>query len=303
MCCLVETFPANHKSFEDFQETLRCAFLYAKTVSLGLSHWEETNAVLQRNRRIGCSVSGVAQFLAEHNISKLQQWLDHGYGFLRDFDRALSKHFNVSESIKLTSVKPSGTVSLLAGATPGVHYPQSQFYIRRVRIGKMDELIPVLRRSGYKLEQCVYNQGNYVLEIPVALGKGVRTLADVTMWEQLALAAFMQRYWADNQVSCTVSFDPKTEGPQLAQALDLFQYQLKGISFLPKSQEQVYQQMPYEEITESQYQHMVKGLQPLHFQDSGDDTNSTESGEYQPIDPDAENYCDGESCILKQQKP
>ena len=75
----------------------------------------------------------------------------------------------------------------------------------------------------------------------------------------------MQRYWADNQVSCTVTFDPKTEGDQLQFALDYFQYQLKGISFLPRSETGAYRQMPYEEITEDQYNEMCSKLQKLNF--------------------------------------
>ena len=62
---------------------------------------------------------------------------------------------------------------------------------------------------------------------PIDAGEGVRTLNDVSMWEQLSLAAFLQKHWADNQVSCTVTFDPETEGPQLQHALDVYQYQLK----------------------------------------------------------------------------
>ena len=61
------------------------------------------------------------------------------------------------------------------------------------------------------------------------MGAGLRSLDAVPMWEQLALAAFLQRHWADNQVSCTVTFDPATEGPQLVPALEYYQYQLKGM--------------------------------------------------------------------------
>ena len=85
------------------------------------------------------------------------------------------------------------------------------------------------------------------------LGEGVRTLDKVSMWEQLSLAALAQRYWADNQVSCTVTFDPETEGSQIANALDVFQYQLKGISFLPRLEAGAYKQMPYESIDEETY--------------------------------------------------
>jgi hypothetical protein len=104
-----------------------------------------------------------------------------------------------------------------------------------------------------------------VVEIPVDVGEGIRTVSDVSMWEQLNLAAFMQKYWADNQVSCTITFDKEKEGPQIADALNYFQYQLKGISFLPKSEVGAYQQMPYEEINEDTYRSILSGLEPLSF--------------------------------------
>lgn len=60
---------------------------------------------------------------------------------MRKYDTHLSKNvLNIPESIKITSIKPSGTVSLLAGATPGVHFPLSANYIRRVRLGKTSHL-------------------------------------------------------------------------------------------------------------------------------------------------------------------
>jgi ribonucleoside-triphosphate reductase len=78
MCCLVESFPANHDSLDDFKRTLKFAFLYAKTVTLGQTHWPEVNRVTLRNRRIGCSMSGIAQFIAKHGIEELRVWCDEG---------------------------------------------------------------------------------------------------------------------------------------------------------------------------------------------------------------------------------
>lgn len=86
------------------------------------------------------------------------------------------------------------------------------------------------------------------------------------MWEQLSIAAFLQRHWADNQVSCTVTFDPETEGPQLKHALDVFQYQLKGISFLPRMKAGAFAQMPYEEITEEEYNAMHDSLREMDLE-------------------------------------
>ena len=245
MCCLVETFPHNHQEYADYEKTLRSAFLYAKTVTLGTTHWPETNQVMLRNRRIGTSMSGLAQFVAARGQEELRQWCEQGYDALQQFDREISDQFAVPRSIKTTSVKPSGTVSLLAGATPGVHYPIARYYLRRVRLAKDSDLIPPLREAGYPMEPAVGSESStVVVSFPVDAGAGLRKAKEVSMWEQLSFAAFLQRHWADNQVSCTISFDPIREGPQMQHALDLFQYQLKGCSFLPHS-DGVYPQMPY----------------------------------------------------------
>lgn len=112
LCCLVETFPHHHESLEDYIRTLQSALLYAKTVTLGATHWPQTNAVMLRNRRIGTSMSGVAQFVAARGMGALHDWCNAGYAALRKHDKSLSERFAVRESVKLTSIKPSGTVSL-----------------------------------------------------------------------------------------------------------------------------------------------------------------------------------------------
>ena len=73
-------------------------------------------------------------------------------------------------SIKITSVKPSGTVSLLAGATPGVHFPISQYYIRRVRLAANSSLLKHLQEKGLPSEQDVYSSNTFCVEIPIDLG-------------------------------------------------------------------------------------------------------------------------------------
>ena len=246
------------------------------------THCAETNRVQLRNRRIGCSVSGVAQFLSKYDLHTLNKWLDTGYNTVKKWDSIYSDWFCIPKSIKMTSVKPSGTVSLLAGATPGMHYPESRFYIRRMRLAITSPLILPLKNAGYHVEPCVGSEKTtMVVEIPIDVGEGIRTINDVSMWEQLSLAANMQRWWADNQVSCTITFNPVTEGKHIAAALDYFQYQMKGISFLPKLDYGAYPQMPYEEITESVYNEV--NLKVL-------DINTYSQ------DSEGEKYCDGDSC-------
>jgi adenosylcobalamin-dependent ribonucleoside-triphosphate reductase len=266
LCCLVETFPNNHESLDDYQRTLKYAYLYAKTVTLGRTHWADTNRVMLRNRRIGCSVSGVAQFITKHGMEELRKWLEKGYDTIQEWDCMYSDWFAIPKSIKTTSVKPSGTVSLLVGATPGMHYPESRFYIRRMRLSKHSELIEPLKKAGYKIEPAFGSEDStMVVEVPVDVGEGIRTAAELSIWEQFSLAAFLQRHWADNQVSCTATFDPETEAEELPHVLNYFQYRLKGISLLPRHELGAYKQMPYESITEQEYNKQVKKLGHLSF--------------------------------------
>ena len=268
LCCLVETFPDRHKSLEEFKRTLKFAYLYAKTVTLRMTHWPETNRVMLRNRRIGCSVSGVADFLGKHSLDELRIWLDEGYQTVQKWDEVYSNWFCIPRSIKTTSVKPSGTVSLLAGSTPGMHFPESRIYIRRMRMSKNDPLAKPLLAAGYSVVPAIGQEDTTVVaEIPIKLPEGVRVQSEVSMFEQLSLAAFMQRYWADNQVSCTVTFDPVTEGPHIAQMLQYFQYQLKGVSLFPKQDYGRFPQLPYEAISEEVYEQMTKDIKPIVFVD------------------------------------
>ena len=294
--CLVESFPDRHDNLEDYKRTLKFAYLYAKTVTLGNTHWPETNRVMLRNRRIGCSVSGVAQFLAKNGIEQLRVWLEDGYKTIQEYDENYSNWLCIPRSIKTTSVKPSGSVSLLAGATPGMHFPESRFYIRRVRMSKNSTLIEPLRKAGYVIEPASGEEEQSVaVEIPVDVGDGVRVLKEVSMWEQLALAAFLQKYWSDNQVSSTITFDPATEGPQIEYALNFYQYQLKGISFLPRKEYGAYKQMPYEAITEEQFKLKSKDLKKVNFKKVTNEKANVEV------------FCDGDTCTfnpgIKKEEP
>jgi hypothetical protein len=102
----------------------------------------------------------------------------------------------------------------------------------------------------------------------------------------MSLAAFAQKYWADNQVSCTVTFDPITEGNQIEYALDYFQYQLKGISLLPRAEAGAYAQMPYEAITAEEYQNSIEQLSRLTF------------GRIRGEEVVVERFCDSDVCQL-----
>jgi len=291
VCNLVETFPHNHETLDDFLITLKYAYLYAKTVTLGQTHWPETNRVMLRNRRIGCSMSGIVQFIENKGLNELKKWCEDGYKKLEYYDEVYSDWLAIPKSIKRTSIKPSGTVSLLAGATPGVHFPESVFYTRRMRLSKHSDLIEPLENAGYKIEPCYGSEeSTVVVEIPVKIGDNIRSVREVSIWEQAAMAAFMQKYWADNQVSCTISFK-KEEANQIKSVLNFYQYQLKGISFLPILESGgVYRQMPYETITKDEYDKTILKLKPIKFKGIKNE------------EADIEKFCTNDTCEIKALK-
>lgn len=264
-CTLVETYIDRHEDFADFNATLKVAYLYAKTVTLLPTHWEETNAIMQRNRRIGTSVSGVTDFLDNRGRAELQAWLNKGYGVVRQYDKTYSEWLCVRESIKTTTVKPSGTVSLLAGVSPGVHWsPGARTHIRRVTVGKDEPIAELYAWCGYNVEPAVIDpEGSVVIEVPV-MSPAKRSEREVSVWEKAILAGDLQRLWSDNSVSVTLSFDPEAEGQFIEPILEWAKSNLKTVSFLPSSGHG-YEQAPYEQISAQQYADATERLLPVNF--------------------------------------
>jgi adenosylcobalamin-dependent ribonucleoside-triphosphate reductase len=261
LCCLTETFPAKHETYDDYLQTLKIAYLYAKTVTLARTHWKETNAVMQKNRRIGLSQSGVVQAMNKFGTREILNWCDKGYSYIKRLDEKYSDWLCIPRSKRTTSIKPSGTVSLLNGSTPGIHFPEDEYYIRRIRFAESSELLPSLMNAGYPIESCKYSPNTIVVSFPCKEPYFSRGKREVSMWEQLELAAAYQHYWADNSVSVTITFK-ENEAKDIKHALELYETKLKTVSFL-RYEETGYVQAPYEPITEAQYQELIKNITPV----------------------------------------
>jgi adenosylcobalamin-dependent ribonucleoside-triphosphate reductase len=290
MCTLVETYLNRHDSLEDYKRTLKFAYLYAKTVTLLPTHWEETNAIMQRNRRIGTSMSGVANFADLNGLPTLREWMDEGYEVVKRYDTVYSEWLGVRESIKTTTVKPSGTVSILAGESPGVHWtPGGKFFNRAIRFGNDDPMLALFKMANYTVEPDVSNPDHTTVVYFPIKSVAERAERDVTIFEKMALAATAQRYWSDNSVSVTISFDPDTESKHVESVLHMYDGQLKTVSFLP-SGNHVYPQQPYTQITEEEYIEASEKLFPIAL-----------NGIYNGLGIDAvgESYCVTDSCEVK----
>ena len=290
-CTLVETYLNRHDNLEDYKRTLKFAYLYAKTVTLLPTHWEETNAIMQRNRRIGTSMSGVANFADRVGLPVLREWMDTGYNTVKSYDVTYSEWLGIRESIKMTTVKPSGTVSILAGESPGVHWtPGGKYFNRAIRFSNDDPMLPLFKMANYRVEPASESPDTTSVVFFPIKSDAERAERDVTIFEKMSLAAVAQRYWSDNSVSVTISFDPDTESDHVGTVLHMYDGQLKTVSFLP-SGNFTYPQMPYTQITEDEYVNEGEmKLFPIDF-----------SGVYAGMAADAigESYCTTDACEIK----
>ena len=290
LCTLVEVHLNRHDSKEDFLRTLKFAYLYGKSVTLIPTHWQQTNGIMQRNRRIGTSLTGIASFADNKGLPAVRDWMDEGYKKIRHYDNKYSEWLCVRESIRVTTVKPSGSVSILSGATPGVHWaPGGDYFLRAIRFGETDPMLHLFKAAGYKIEKDLVSANTQVVYFPVHSGHP-RSEKDVTLFEKIALAATAQKYWSDNGVSVTLSFDKETETKHIAPALHMYEGQLKAVSFLPMGNT-VYPQQPYTQITKDEYESYIGNIKKINWSAIYDGIDN--------LDSVGEAYCTTDSCEIK----
>jgi ribonucleotide reductase alpha subunit len=261
-CCnLCELYLNNITSKE---ELIDCAKLLYKTqkaiAALPFIH-EETNRIVHKNMRLGLGVTGVCQ-----SLDKLD-WLDDCYVSLRKFDKEWSAKRGWSESIKLTTVKPSGTLSLLGGATPGVHPAFSKYYMRTVRMSSSDALVQTCKDMGYHVEFLINfdgteNRDTVVVYFPCQTPEGSILTKDMDVLKQLEMVKKLQTVWSDNAVSVTAYYKPEELNDLKNWLKDNYEHNIKSVSFL-LFKDHGFKQAPYQEIDEQTYLEASAKVKPL----------------------------------------
>lgn len=255
-CCLAEIYLPNITSKDELVDVSKLLYRINKH-SLALPcHLEETADIVHKNMRMGIGITGVLQATEEQ-----KSWLTTTYDELRDFDKEYSALHGFPESIKITTVKPSGTLSLLPGVTPGCHPAYAQYMIRRIRISADHSLVNVCREHGYPVEYQQNFDGSedhstVVVSFPFAYPEGTVLANEMTALSQLETVKWLQEVWSDNSVSCTVYYR-KEELPEIKKYLAKnYKNNHKSLSFLLHS-EHGFKQAPYEEITKEAYDALV----------------------------------------------
>lgn len=248
-------------------------------------HHKETEAIVHKNMRMGIGVTGYLQATEEQ-----RGWLSKAYEELRDFDKDYSEAHGWPISIKLTTTKPSGTLSLLPGVTPGVHPGYAQHMIRRIRIASDHALVQVCKDHGYPVEfqrkfDGTEDHSTVVVEFPFSYPEGTVLASDVTAIDQLKWVERLQREWSDNSVSCTVYYTAE-ELPAIREYLNKkYNKTFKTVSFLLHSGHG-FDQAPFEEITKEEYDRRVASSRLI-------------TGFSEALELDLDEECAGGACPIR----
>ena len=259
-CCLSELFPAKWTERDSPFEILTLMTRYTLRQRLPETEDPESESVRRENMRIGIGLGGVCDF--DWQPVRLERWRDH----IRDSANSYADFLGVNRPIAVTTVKPSGTLSTMYDTAPGSHARYAPYYIRRTRIAKNEPMAGALAEAGVPHEECVYT-GALVFEFPVAAPTAAAYVLTESARSQLVRQVDLQRYWADNAVSTTITFD-ESEVDDLAAALKAYVPELKSTSCLQRSHS--YEQAPYETIDRSDYEKRHAAINHGHPLASGD---------------------------------
>jgi len=168
----------------------------------------------------------------------------------------MSKLLGINQSVAITCVKPSGTVSQLVDAASGIHARHNPYYIRTVRGDKKDPLTQMMVDAGFPVEDDQMNPSHTsVFSFPIKVDKGAVFRTDMTAIEQLEMWLTYQIHWCEHKPSITVSVKEHEWLDVGAWVYNHFDF-MSGVSFLPFS-DHTYAQAPYQDTDEAGYKELL----------------------------------------------
>ena len=259
-CNLSEVVVRSDDTLETLKEKVEIATILGTWQST-LTHFPYLRKIWQKNteeeRLLGVSLTGILDNkwmgeVCDDTKQKLEQLRDHSIGV----NKTWAKLLGVNQSVAITCVKPSGTVSQLVDSASGIHTRHSPYYIRRVRGDKKDPLTAFLKESGVPTEDCVMKPDTTsVFSFPIKSPDGARIREDLTAIDHLDLWLMYQKHWCEHKPSVTISVKEPEWLEVGAWVWNNFD-DISGISFLPHDGG-TYRQAPYEECSKGEYEEML----------------------------------------------
>ena len=266
-CNLSEVVVRANDTLETLKEKVRKATIIG-TLQSTLTDFRYLRVRWKRNTEeealLGVSLTGIM----DHDVlggkngtaesPMLATWLEEMRDVSIKTNKEWAEKLGVNQSVAITCVKPSGTVSQLVDSASGIHPRFSKHYIRRVRSDKKDPLALYMEQAGFPVENDVMSPSSVVFSFPVKAPESSTCVKEVGAMEQLALWKTYQNHWCEHKPSVTVYYTD-SEYLQVAQWIWENFDMCSGISLLPTS-DHVYQQAPYEDISAEKYDELVAAM-------------------------------------------
>lgn len=230
-------------------------------------------------------MTGISNVYSKYGYTYLNTLSRRLYKEIRAYNTRFASKAGIPRSIRVTTIKPEGSLSIILECNNGVHFPICQYAKRRIAISKTSDILQPLLDAGFPTEQSIYDTNMVYVIFPVEF-EG-RPTKKVSIFEQCCLSSSMQRLFSDNSVSFTGHFSIERESQDVERVLAMFAPVIKSMSMFPYSddvsKEKVYQHMPFEEITKEEYEALLKTVKPVQWNNKG-------------IDAIAERGCTNDTC-------
>lgn len=260
----------NELDLSHLEEVIRLSARVAIRMTLVDVELPDWNEVMQADRIVGISLTGIMDMVNKINMSyeDLGKLLKHLREVVRTEGIRYCSELRISVPELMTTIKPEGSLSTLPCVSSGIHYSHSNYYIRRVRISTSDPLYkmieklkcyPIYNENGQTDDNCTTK----VIEFPIKAPAG-KTKYDVGAIEQLELYKLSMINWADHNTSITVHVKDDEWDDVAKWLYENFEY-VVGITFLPLTDE-TYPLLPYESTTKEDYEERIKNIKPIDYE-------------------------------------
>jgi len=285
LCNLTEVVIRAEDSLSDLLNKVRIATIMG-TYQAMLTDFRHVRNVWKANqeeeRLLGVSLTGIMDHpvLSQTN-SQAIEWLKEMKAYAIQINQVWATKLGINQSVAITTVKPSGTVSQLVDSASGIHTRYSDYYIRTVRADKKDPLAQLMRNQGFPVEDCVMKgHSTDVFSFPVKAPAAAVFRNDRSAMEQLEHYLMVQTHWTEHNVSVTVYVKDHEwlgVGDWVYRNFD----KIAGVSFLPHS-DHSYQQAPYTECSKEEYEALLARMPEFdwaalaHFEKDDSTVNTKE---------------------------
>ncbi len=271
LCNLTEIIVRPTDTVDDLKRKARIATILG-TFQSTLTKFRYVRKVWQHNaeeeRLLGVSMTGIMDnpILNGQETNWLEVTLKDVKNVTIETNKEWAGLLGIPVSAAITTVKPSGTVSQLVDSASGIHARFAPYYVRTVRNSINDPVTQFLIAQGVPHEVDVTNPGNMVFSFPIKAPEGAVFTKDLTALQQLEHYLTFKHHWCEHNPSITIYIKEGQEWLDMQAAVYREFDNIGGVSFLPHS-DTVYKQAPYTEISEAEYESLVKAFPVVRWED------------------------------------